>query len=224
MSLTTGVSPAVFLSSRTTFFTLELGDILSPTLGFIILCFRSVSALSSGCFSIALDFRRTSVLLFWAVLAVSSFGLVLRVIFPVVGTDGFFRWIGLPIRSVLLELIRLPGLMVGRFAVVVTGGFFVLIELPIRSVLLELIRLPGLVVGRFVVVVTGGFFVLIELPIRSVLLELIRLPGLMVGRFVVVEVIPVGFLLPKELLDGLRGVEAVGGRGVVVRLGVTLLG
>ncbi len=153
--------------------------------------------------------------------------------------DGFFVLIKLPIREVVLELIRLLGLVTGDFGVRGADSFLVLIRLPIREVLLELIRLLGLVTGDFGVRGTDSFLVLIRLPIREVLPELIRLPELVDTRFPTPELVPAGFLPcpappgrgERGLLNGLRAPEAVGGRRVVVlgtpfggRLGVILRG
>ena len=61
---------------------------------------------------------------------------------------------------------------------------------------------------------TDGFLTLMELPIREVLLVLLRM--LVLGA--------TGFLLLKELLEGLRALEVILGRRVAGRLGVDLLG
>ena len=143
---------------------------------------------------------------------------------PEVVIDGFFVLIRLPIREVLLELTRLLGLTVGGFGVRGADGFLVLIRPPIREVMLELTRLLGLLAGDFGVRGADGFLVLIRPPIREVLPELIRLPELVDTRFPAPELVPAGFLLPIELLSGLRVPEAVGGRRVVGRLGVILRG
>jgi len=95
------------------------------------------------------------------------------------------------------------------------------IELPIREVLPEVIRLRGLVADGRAAEGADGLFVVIELPIREVLPELIRIPELADACFPALELAPAGFLLPRELLNGLRVPEAVGGRRVVGRLGVT---
>ena len=66
--------------------------------------------------------------------------------FGVVETDGLLVLIRLPIRELLLWLIRLLILLVDDFCVVEIDGFLALIGLPIREVLLSLIWLRVLVV------------------------------------------------------------------------------
>ena len=106
------------------------------------------------------------------------------VVFSVIGlraVDGFLAMrtgalltlIELPIREVLLELIRLAELDVDGFGAAGTDGFLTLMELPIREVVLELIRLAELAAGGFATVGTDGLLTLMELPIREVLLWLI---------------------------------------------------
>ena len=69
-------------------------------------------------------------------------GLLTRVTFFRVVTDGFFSPIVLPMRVVLLELILILGLLLRvTLRVVVTGDFFSLMDLAIRTVLFELTRL-----------------------------------------------------------------------------------
>ena len=131
-----------------------------------------------------------------------------------VRTGALLTLIELPIREVLLRLIRLTELAVNDFGAVETDGFLTLMELPIREVLLRLIRLTELDVDDFGAVETDGFLTLIELPIRDVLLVLLRM--LVLGA--------VGFLLLKELPDGLRELAVILGRRVAGRLGVDLLG
>jgi hypothetical protein len=157
--------------------------------------------------------------------------------FLVLGIVVFLVLIKLPIRELLVGLIRLLGLATGDFGVRGADCFFVLIGLPIREVLLELTRLLGLVAGDFGVRGADGFLVLIRPPIREVLPVLIRLLELVDTRFPAPELVPVSFLLPIELLNGLRAPlevavllltgrvpEAIGGRRVVGRLGVSLSG
>ncbi|OHB85321.1 MAG: hypothetical protein A2Z38_06980 [Planctomycetes bacterium RBG_19FT_COMBO_48_8] len=109
---------------------------------------------------------------------------------------------GMPIREVMLGLMRLLEFVLSEVEVLSTGsltvlrvlvaGVFVPIELPMRDVMLELILLFELVVDRFVIVfrdplvgwlfvlleeierLLDGVLVLIELPIRDVMPELIR--------------------------------------------------
>ena len=149
--------------------------------------------------------------------------LLLRAGLPVeVGTEVFLSLIELPIREDLPELIRLPELLnCGR--VLRTLGFLVLIILPIRELLLELIRLLKLPACGCVLR-TLGVLVLIEPPIRELLLELIRLPELIAVCLSVPELTVVGFLLPIEMLDGLRVLEVIPDRIVTGRLTVTLPG
>ncbi len=141
----------------------------------------------------------------------------------VLRTLGFLVLIILPIRELLLELIRLAELPACGFAVLRTLGVLVLIELPIRELLPELTRLLKLPAFGCVLR-TLGVLVLIELPIRELLLELIRLPELTDVCLPVPELIVVGFLLPIEMLEGLRVLEVIPGRLVTGRLTVTLLG
>jgi len=79
------------------------------------------------------------------------------------------------------------------------------------------------VAGDFCVRGADGFLVLIRLPIREVLPELIR-PELADGCLPAPELAPADLLLPRELLNDLRVPEAVGGRTVVGRLGITVRG
>jgi len=141
----------------------------------------------------------------------------------VLRTLGVLVLIELPIRKLLLEFIRLAELPACGFAVLRTLGVLVLIELPIRELLLELIRLLELPACGCVLR-TLGVLVLIELPIRELLLELIRLPELTAVCLPVPELIVVGFLLPIEMLEGLRVLEVIPGRLVTGRLTVILLG
>jgi len=141
----------------------------------------------------------------------------------VLRTLGFLVLIILPIRELLLELIRLAELPACGFAVLRTLGVLVLIEPPIRELLLELIRLLKLP-ARGCVLRTLGVLVLIEPPIREDLPELIRLPELTAVCLPVPELTVVGFLLPIELLDGLRVLEVTPDRMVTGRLTVTLAG
>ncbi len=123
----------------------------------------------------------------------------------------------------MLELIRLLELLTcGRVLRIL--GFLVLIILPIRELLLELIRLVELPACGFAVLRTLGVLVLIEPPIRELLPELIRLPELTDVGLPVPELIVVGFLLPIEMLEGLRVLEVIPGRLVTGRLTVTLPG
>jgi len=71
---------------------------------------------------------------------------------------------------------------------------------------------------------TPGVLVLIEPPIRELPLELIRLPELTAVCLPVPELTVVGFLLPIEMLEGLRVPEVIPGRLVTGRLTVTLPG
>jgi|GEM_PF-3284751 len=112
-------------------------------------------------------------------------------------TGALLTLIELPIREVLLRLIRPAELDVEDFAAVETDGFLTLIELPIREVLLRLIRPAELAAGDFGAVETEGFLTLMELPIREVLLRLIRLAELAADGFVAVETD--GFLTLMEL-------------------------
>ncbi|MEE8599351.1 MAG: hypothetical protein V3S69_07610 [Dehalococcoidales bacterium] len=141
----------------------------------------------------------------------------------VLRTLGFLVLIILPIRELLLELIRLAELPACGFAVLRTLGVLVLIEPPIRELLPELIRLLKLPACGCVLR-TLGVLVLIEPPIRELLLELIRLPELTAVCLPVPELIVVGFLLPIEMLEGLRVLDVIPGRLVTGRLTVTLLG
>jgi len=54
----------------------------------------------------------------------------------VVETDGLLVLVGLPMRDVLLWLIRLSGLLVDGFGAVEIDGLLVLIGVPMREVLL----------------------------------------------------------------------------------------
>lgn len=131
-----------------------------------------------------------------AVLSIPVPSLLLRSGLPVeVETEVFLSLIELPIRELLLELIRLLELP-GCGRVTRELGVLVLMELPIREDLLELIRLLELPVCGCVLRELG-VLVLIELPMRDDLLELIRLP---------------------ELLDGLRVLEVTPDRIVTGRL------
>jgi len=142
-------------------------------------------------------------------------GRVLRIL-------GVLVLIELPIRELLLEPIRLLKLPACG-CVLRTLGVLVLIELPIRELLLELIRLLELPACGCVLRILG-VLILIELPIRELLLELIRLPELTAVCLPVPELTVVGFLLPIEMLDGLRVLEVIPDRIVTGRLTVTLPG
>lgn len=135
--------------------------------------------------------------------------------------DGLFLPIRPAIRSVMPVLMRLSGLTVGGFAADGVDGLSVLIRLPIREVPLELMRVPGFVGGDSCLRGADGFIVPIRLPISEVLPELIR-PVLADGSLPAPELAPAGFLLPRKLLNDLPVPEAVGGRTVVGRLGVTV--
>jgi hypothetical protein len=128
----------------------------------------------------------------------------------------------LPIRELLLELIRFLELPACG-CVLRTLGLLVLIMLPIRELLLELIRFLEMPACGCVLR-TLGLLVLIELPIREDLLELIRLPELADVCLPVPELTAVGFLLPIEMLEGLRVPEVIPGRLVTGRLTVILPG
>ena len=78
----------------------------------------------------------------------------------------------------------------------------------------DLLELPTC--GR-VVLRTLGVLILIELPMRDDLLELVDV------RLPVLELIVVGLLLLRELLDGLRVLEVTPDRMVTGRLTVTPL-
>jgi hypothetical protein len=142
--------------------------------------------------------------------------------FAVLRTLGVLVLIEPPIRELLPELIRLPKLPACG-CVLRTLGVLVLIEPPIRELLLELIRLLELPACGCVLR-TLGVLVLIEPPIRDDLPELIRLPELTAVCLPVPELIVVGFLLPIEMLEGLRVLEVIPGRLVTGRLTVTLPG
>ena len=144
--------------------------------------------------------------------------------FGAVETDGFLVLIGLAIREVLLWLIRLDELDVDGFGAAGTDGFLTLMELPTREVLLRFIRLAELAVDGFAAVETDGFLALMGLAIREVLLRLMLLRVLVVGGFPTLELGAADFLLPKELPEGLRTLEAFPGRETIVRLGVVLVG
>ncbi len=94
-------------------------------------------------------------------------------------TDGLVVLIILPIREVMLGLIRLLEFVLSEVEVLSTGSLTVLLdvfvvsmELPIRDVMLGLIRLLEFVLNE-VEVLLDGVFVPIELPMRDVMLELI---------------------------------------------------
>lgn len=151
--------------------------------------------------------------------------------------DGLFLPIRPAIRSVIPVLMCLRGLTAGGFAADGVDGLSVPIRLPIRDVLPELIRVSGLVAGDSCLRGADGFIVPIRLPISEFLPELIR-PVLADGCLPAPELAAVDLLLPRELLNDLRVAlevavllikeervpEAVGGRTVVGRLGVTVRG
>lgn len=223
--------------SGTTFLILEPGDNLFMPLKFVLLRSRPIPSLCSGSLLTGMDFLETLLLLFSTVLVLPTLYLLLRAGLPVVrGTEVFLSLTELPIREILLELIRLAELPADGFRVVRTVAFLVLIMLPIREVLLELIRLAELPADGLWVVRVVGFLVVIELPIREDLLELIRLLELADDCLPVPGLTAVGLLLLRELvlrsdvlrgvvlLDGLRVLEVIPGRVVTGRLTVTLLG
>jgi len=142
--------------------------------------------------------------------------------FVVLRTLGFLVLIMLPIRELLLELIRFLELITCG-CVLRTLGLLVLIMLPIRELLLELIRFLELPACGCVLR-TLGLLVLIELPIREDLLELMRLPELADVCLPAPELTAVGFLLPIEMLEGLRVPEVIPGRLVTGGLTVILPG
>jgi hypothetical protein len=203
---------------------------------FVLLRCRLIASLFSGSLLTGMDFLETR-LLFPSIPVIPAPCLLLRAGLPVVEvTEVFLSLTELPIREILLELIRLAELPICGFGVVRTVAFLVLIILPIREVLLELIRLVELPADGLWVVRALGFFVVIELPIREDLLELIRLPELDDVCLPVPELTVVVLLLLRELvlradvlrrvvlLDGLRVLEVIPGRVVTGRLTVTLLG
>jgi len=164
----------------------------------MLLCCRLIPSLFSGSLLTGMDFLETRLLLFPTIPVIPAPSLLLRAGLPVVeGTGVFLSLTELPIRELLLELIRLTELPTCGFCVVRIVGFLVLIMLPIREVLLELIRLAELPICGFGVVRTVAFLVLIILPIREVLPELIRLVELAADGLWVVRV--VGFLVLIEL-------------------------
>lgn len=145
-----------------------------------------------------MDFLETLLLLFPTIPVIPVTSLLLRAGLPVIeGTGVFLSLTELPIREILLELIRLAELPICGFCIVRTVVFLVLIILPIREVLLEFIRLAELPICGFGVVRTVAFRVLIMLPIREVLPEFIRLVELAADGLWVVRV--VGFLVVIEL-------------------------
>ncbi len=152
-------------------------------------------------------------------------GLLTRVAFRVVVTGDLLLLIALPMRAVLPELMLILGLLpIVTFRVVVTGDLLLVIELPMREVLPELMLILGLLpVVTLRVVVTGDFFSPMDLAIRTVLFELMRLLELTVVCFLALEFTPADLLPLERLVEGLRALEVIGGRRVVVRLDVTLL-
>ncbi len=206
-------------------------------LKFVLLRCRLIPSLCSDSLLTGMDFLETLLLLFSTVLVLPTLYLLLRPGLPVVrGTEVFLSLIELPIRELLLELIRLVELPADGLWVVRVVGFLVVIELPIRELLLELIRLLELPADGLWVVRVVGFLVVIELPIRELLLELIRLLELADDCLPVPGLTAVGLLLLRELvprsdvlrgvvlLDGLRVLDVIPGRVVTGRLTVTLLG
>ena len=184
--------------SGTTFLILEPGDNLSMPLKFVLLRCRLIPSLCSDSLLTGMDFLETLLLLFPTIPAIPATCLLLRPGLPVVeGTEVFLSLTELPIRELLLELIRLAELTADGLWVVRVVGFLVVIELPIRELLLELIRLVELPADGLWVVRVVGFLVVIELPIRELLLELIRLAELPADGLWVVRV--VGFLVVIEL-------------------------
>jgi len=222
---------------------------------FVLLCCRLIAGLSSGSLLTCPSrgpressaFPETRLLLSPTIPVIPAPCLLLRAGLSVIeGTGVFLSLTELPIRKLLLELIRLPELPADGFCVLGTVDFLVLIILPIREDLLELIRLLELPACGCVLR-TLGVLVLIKLPIRELLLELIRLPELVDVCLPVLELSAVGLLLLKELvlrsdssfavallrrtdvlrrvvlLDGLRVLEVIPDRMVTGRLAVTLL-
>ena len=162
--------------SGTTFLILDPDDTLPVPLKFVLLRSRLIPSLCSGSLLTGMDFLETLLLLFPTIPVIPAPCLLLRAGLPVIeGTGVFLSLTELPIREILLELIRLAELPICGFGVVRTVVFLVLIILPIREVLPEFIRLAELPACGFGVVRTVAFLVLIILPIRDDLLELIRL-------------------------------------------------
>ncbi len=184
--------------SGTTFLILEPGDNLFMPLKFVLLRSRLIPSLCSDSLLTGMDFLETLLLLFSTVLVLPTLYLLLRPGLPVVrGTEVFLSLTKLPIRDLLLKLIRLVELPADGLWVVRVVGFLVVIELPIRELLLKLIRLAELPADGLWVVRAVGCLVVIELPIRELLLELIRLAELPADGLWVVRV--VGFLVVIEL-------------------------
>jgi hypothetical protein len=114
----------------------------------------------------------------------------------------------LPIREVMLGLIRLFVLLVERFVITLLEllkfKLLLLVLLKFKLLLLELLILEvpllELSTGRLTVLL-NVFLVPIELPIREVMLGLIRLFVLLVDLFVIVfrELLLNVFLVPIEL-------------------------
>ena len=213
--------------SGTTFLILEPGDNLSMPLMFVLLRSRLIPSLCSGSLLTGMDFLETLLLLFSTVLVLPTLYLLLRAGLPVVeGTEVFLSLIELPIREILLELIRLVELPTGDLCVLGTFVFLVLIILPMRELLPELIRLPELPAGGLCVLGTVVFLVLIILPIRELLSELIRLVEIPTCGFVLRTL---GFLvliiLPiRELLLELIRLAELPACGCVLRtLGILVL-
>jgi len=167
-------------------------------LKFVLLRSRLIPSLFAGSLLTGMDFLETLLLLFPTIPVIPAPCLLLRAGLPVAeGTGVFLSLTELPIRELLLELIRLAELPICGFCVVRVVGLLVLIELPIREVLPELIRLVELPICGFCVVRVVGLLILIELPIREVLPELIRLVELPICGFCVVR--DVGLLILIEL-------------------------
>jgi len=203
------VPTTVVRLSGTTFLILEPDDTLPVTLKFVLLRSRLIPSLCSGSLLTGPDFLETLLLLFSTVLVLPTLYLLLRPGLPVVEETGVFLSLTeLPIRELLLELIRLTELPTCGFCVVRTVGFLVLIMLPIREVLLEFIRLAELPADGFRVLGTVGFLVLIMLPIREVLLEFIRLAELAAGTFcetdTVVFFVLIGLPMREVMLELIR--------------------
>ncbi len=189
--------------SGTTFLILEPGDNLFMPLRFVLLRSRLIPSLCSGSLLTGMDFLETLLLLFPTIPVIPAPCLLLRAGLPVIeGTGVFLSLTELPIRELLLELIRLVELPADGLWVVRVVGCLVVIELPIRELLLELIRLLELADDCLAVpeLTAVGLLLLRELVLRSDVLR--------------------GVVLP----DGLRVLDVIPGRVVTGRLTVTLLG
>ena len=127
------------------------------------------------------------------------------------GTDGLVVSIVLPIRDVMLGLIR-PLEFVSSEVEGLLDGVLVLIELPIREVIFGLTR-PLEFVSSEVEGLLDGVLVLIELPIRDVMLGLTRplefvsneVGGLLDGVLVLIELpireVMLGLTRPLEFVS-----------------------